>query len=226
MNRQLTFSLPSQTALGRGDFYVSPDNAVAVDVIQTWHDWPDGKLVLVGPEGSGKTHLANIWSVMVDAKVVAASDVVGQVDTLSRGPVAVENVDQIAGDKDAEEALFHLHNLSLSQGSLLLFTARTPPARWNLDLPDLKSRMQGSAMVSLTGPDDELLTAILAKLFGDLQMSVEPEVLRYIVTRMERSFAGAGQLVAALDDVTLTEKRPVTKPLVARVLDKLGSAEA
>jgi len=219
MARQLTFDLPGQPALGRGDFFVSPGNAAAVEAVQGWHDWPQGKLVLVGPQGAGKTHLAHVWAAICDARIVAAGDLAGaDVAALAGGPVAVEDADGLAGDAAGEEALFHLHNMVLAQGQPLLITAQTPPARWGLTLPDLASRMQGSALVSLAAPDDALLAAVLVKLFSDRQIAVEPGVIGYLTDRMERSFAEAGRLVEALDRAALSEKRRITKVLARQVL--------
>ena len=223
MPEQLTFNLPSQPALGRGDFFVSPGNAAAVDTIQTWHDWPQGKLVLVGPKAAGKTHLAHVWAALTGARIIAAGDLAdAAIDTLATGPVAVEDADAIAGSAAAEQALFHLHNQVLAQGQPLLITAATPPARWGLGLPDLASRMQGSAMVTLAAPDDALLSAVLVKLFADRQVAIEPLVITYLVSHMERTFAGAGRLVQALDQAALAERRRISRALAGEVLDKLG----
>lgn len=221
MTRQMTFDLPSVTALGREDFFVSPSNAAAVDAIQSWHDWPMSKLILVGPEGSGKTHLAHIWAGLAGAGRVQATEIAGQVDALSGRALVIEDAEQIAGQREAEEALFHLHNLLLEDQCSMLITASAPPSRWALTLPDLQSRMQGSALVSLAAPDDILIKALLVKLFRDRQLDVDPDVLDYLFLRMERSFTGVGHLVAALDKEALAQGRPITKRLAGYVLDKV-----
>ena len=164
---------------------------------------------------------------MCDAQIVTAGHIMeSDVPGLVARPLAVEDADRAAGNSDVEAALFHLHNLALAQGTPLLMTAQTPPARWGLDLPDLKSRMQGTALVSLSGPDDALLTAVLVKLFNDRQIALDANVLPYLVTRMDRSFAAAGQLVDALDQAALAQKRPITKALAGPVLDKLAKSGA
>ncbi|MCP3970195.1 MAG: chromosomal replication initiator DnaA [Rhodobacteraceae bacterium] len=225
MAEQLTFDLPGEPALGRGDFFVSPGNEAAVQAIQGWHDWPGGKLVLAGPRGAGKTHLVHVWAAMCGARIVAAHDLAdADVAALAGAMVAVEDADRIAGNGAAEQALFHLHNLVLAEGGGLLITAASPPLRWGLSLPDLQSRMQGSALVTLAAPDDTLLAAVLVKLFTDRQIAVDAGVVTYLTGRMERSFAGAGRVVEALDRAALAKKRRITRPLAARVLDKLGEA--
>ena len=220
MAEQLVFDLPVRRALGRGDFYVSEANRSAADAIEAWMDWPDRKLALVGPRGSGKTHLAHVWAAesgarVTDARALAAADI----PALASGPVAVEDADMLSG-KDAEEALLHLHNLVLTEGGALLLTATSPPSRWRLALPDLASRMQGVAVARLSAPDDALLSAVIVKLFADRQIAVRPAAIAYLVRRIERSFAAAGDIVEALDRAALAGHAPVTRTLAAAVLDK------
>ncbi len=222
MARQLTFELPVRAALGREDFFVSPANAAAVATVEDWQAWPARKMLLTGPEGAGKTHLVHVWAGLADARIVAARALSGvDVPALASGPVAVEDADGIAGDPAAEEALFHLHNLVLAEGHALLLTAEAPPARWGVTLPDLKSRMQGTATATLQPPDDTLLAAVLVKLFADRQLVVDPRVIGWLTRHMDRSFAAAGALVDALDAAALAERRAITQPFAARVLDKL-----
>jgi chromosomal replication initiation ATPase DnaA len=224
MARQLTFDLPARPALGRDDFFVSPANTNAVATIDDWQNWPLGKLVLAGPRGAGKTHLAHVWAAEANAAVLSVTQFAGQdVAALvaSNRHIAIEDIDQVAGNADAEVALFHLHNLILGEGGRLLMTAVSAPTAWPITLPDLASRMQGTHVVALAAPDDPLLLAVLVKLFADRQLAVSPAVLTYLVSRMERSFQGAQSLVAALDIQALSEGRAVSQRLAAGVLDNL-----
>ncbi len=229
MARQLVFDLPVRPALGRDDFFVSSSNAAALTMLDSWTDWPGNKLLLVGPAGAGKTHLACVWASETGARVVDAVslttvDVPG-VDVpgiAAAGFVVVEDVQAIARHPDAQTALFHLHNLTLSEGGRLLLTANAPPAQWGLSLPDLVSRMHGTTMVRINGPDDALLNAMLVKLFADRQLAVPPGLISWLVPRMERSQAGAARVVDELDALALSEGRSITRDLARTVLDKLG----
>ena len=221
MHRQLSFDLPVRAALGREDFFVAPANAMAVALIEGWRDWPGRKLVLEGPKGAGKTHLAHVWAQAAGARIVEARALAGaDIPDLASGPVAVEDVPLIAGDTAAENALFHLHNLTLAEGHSLLLTADRPAAQWGLTLPDLASRMQGTQATRLEAPDDRLLTALLAKLFADRQLIPTPDTIPYLVTRMDRSFDSARQLVAALDAAALAQGRPINRKLAADVMER------
>mgnify|MGYP000182789881 FL=1 len=221
MTEQMAFDLPVRSATGREDFFVSPSNAVAVAQIEAWRDWPQRKLVLVGPEGAGKTHLAHVWADASGARIVAAGDLAGAgIEALATlGAVAVEDADRIAGDRAAEEALFHLHNLILAEGGTLLLTARTAPRLWPLTLPDLRSRLEATASATLEAPDDALLAAVLVKLFADRQIAVPPRLISYLVGRMDRSFAAAQALVADLDRRALETGRKISERLAAELLD-------
>lgn len=223
---QLGLNLPARAALGRDDFMVAPSNAVALAMIDNWRSWPLAKLVLTGPDASGKTHLTHVWASDSGARIVAAPDLAQQdIDALARHPVAVERVDTIHDDMPAQTALFHLHNLLHSAGLPLLMTGVLAPNLWRLSLPDLQSRVDAAGHATLEAPDDTLLGAVLAKLFADRQLTPRPDVIPYLVTHMERSFAAARQIVEALDTVSLARKRPVTRALAAELLDKGGTPE-
>lgn len=215
MIRQLAFDLPSSEAMTREYFFVAPSNAVALQAVEGWQDWPGRKQMIVGPEGSGKTHLAHVWATLAEAVILSAEGLATtDIASLSGRAVVVENTDRIGG---AEAQLFHLHNLVTTSGALLL-TARTPPRDWGLALADLKSRMQATPIATLDGPDDTLLSAVLVKLFADRQVAVPPNLIPYLVSRMPRSIGAARGLVAALDARALAAGRPITRALAGELL--------
>lgn len=217
MIRQLAFDLPSTAAMTRADFFVSPSNAVALQVVEGWQSWPGRKLLLIGPEGSGKTHLARVWAGLADAVILDARTL-AEVDLapLAGTPVAVEDADHLP--PAAEAALFHLHNI-VTPGGALLLTAKAPPRDWGLALPDLISRMQAAPLARLEAPDDALLSAVLVKLFADRQVAVPPNLIPYLISRMPRSVGAARTLVTALDARSLAGARPITRALAGEVLD-------
>ena len=221
MVAQLTFDLPVRPALGREDFFVSPANALAVTTLDQPELWPNGKLLLIGPEGAGKTHLAMVFAARTRAQVIEADDLAAA-DLPEAAALVIENADAAAGDPDAETALFHLHNHMTGRGGLLLLTATRAPRDWGLTLPDLQSRMEATATATLLPPDDALLGAVLVKLFADRQLQVAPGFIRWLVRRIDRSFATARAVVAALDAAALATKRPINSTLAATLLDSDG----
>ena len=224
MSRQLSFDLPSLSAMGRDDFFVSSSNAAAVAMIEGWQDWPAHKLVLIGPNGAGKTHLAHVWAGLSGGRIVAADTLApADIPTLAETHVAVEDAQDVAGHADREAALFHLHNLALAEGRSLLVTATGAPQHWALRLPDLASRMEATPGIRIAEPDDALLSAILMKLFADRQLRPTPETIPYLVPRMPRAFAAAHAIVETLDRLALEQGKPINRRLAAQALDNLAN---
>lgn len=222
MIRQLAFDLPNPEAMTREHFFVAPSNALALATVEGWQDWPGRKLLLLGPEGSGKTHLVQIWAALSDAVILSAETLADtDIASLSGRSVVVEDADRLGA---AEAQLFHLHNLVTATGALLL-TARTPPRDWGLSLPDLISRMQATPIAQLDAPDDALLSAVLVKLFADRQIAVPSNLIPYLVSRMPRSIGAARALVASLDARALAAGRPITRALAGEMLDTLPTDE-
>lgn len=218
MTRQLAFDLPVRESRARGDFFVSDANALAMARVDAVETWPNGKLVLVGPQGSGKTHLAHVWAEANGALGFELGDLTA-LDVVKVGSPAFVECEAERLDGPAAEALFHLHNHMQSQDLALLLLAQRPPSQWEIALPDLKSRMEATDVVRIKAPDDDLLAAVLLKQFADRQVQVSPSVINYLVTHMKRSFAEAEWLVEALDRASLAEGRAVTRPLAQAVLD-------
>lgn len=218
---QMPLDLGGAPAYSAADFLVADSNRDAVASIEQWMGWSGFAQALVGPEGSGKTHLAHLFAARAAATIVAARALAAEaVPTLASGPaVVVEDADRGVD----ETALLHLFNLLRERGRRLLLTARLPPARWSIALPDLRSRLAALPVVTIGTPDEALLGALLLKLFADRQMRVGQDLVAYLMPRLERSFAAVHAAVAALDRAALAERRPITVPLAREVLD-LGTA--
>jgi chromosomal replication initiation ATPase DnaA len=214
--RQLALALDHSESFAREDFLTGPSNAAAFNLIERWPDWPDRVLLLVGPEGAGKSHLAAIWAQTSGARLVAARalDNVNLPGMLATGALVVEDLS--AGRYD-ERALFHLLNLVREEAAWLLITAKLSPAAAAIALNDLASRVRSLPVVNLAAPDDALLRAVIVKLFADRQLVVEESLVAYLVTRIERTFAAARMAVERLDREALRLKRPVTRALAGEL---------
>lgn len=212
---QLSIDLPRLEALGRDDFMVSPANATAHALIESWPAWPDRRLAIVGPEGAGKSHLAAIWAAEVGARIVPARALTPEAaPDLAQTPLVVEDVDRAC----AEEALFHLWNACAQAGQGLLLTGRGMPTDWPLTLPDLRSRVMSLTPATIDNPDDMLLSVVLLKLFADRQLRVRPALIGFLLPRMERSFAAARAMVDRLDGESLARGVPINLALAREVL--------
>ena len=215
--RQLAFALPHAESLSRDNFLEGPANEAALALVESWPDWPNRVMLLVGPEGSGKSHLAAIWAEAAGARSTSAhalssAEVPGE---LATGALVVEDLKQAEFD---ERALFHLLNLAREDAASVLITARIAPASLEIELRDLRSRLRAIPVVSLLPPDDQLFRALIIKFCADRQMSVDETVVSYLSSRIERSFVAARQAVELLDSEALRLGRPVTRALAAELL--------
>lgn len=213
--RQLALDLPVRTARGREDFFVSDCNASAVAWVDRWPDWPGAGLVVYGPSGAGKTHIASVWRSAASA-ILQPDD---WRDAPPDGAVIIEDADtRLIEHPGAEEDLLHLYNMVRAGGGSLLLTAHEPPSRWPLALPDLASRMRALPVAEIGPPDDGLLAALAVKLFADRQVAVKQEVLSYLIARVERSFAALQRSIDRIDRLAMEEGRPIGLAVVRRAL--------
>lgn len=223
--RQLPLDLdwPRKRALTRADFVEGACNSEALAAVEDWHGWRDGRLVLCGDEGCGKTHLAAIWAARSEARFIdaAALDPRNIRDVAALGAVVIEDVDRRLDDAPdravAEETLMHLFNLMGEQGGRILFSGREAPARWPVALPDLASRLTLPPVFRVGRPDDTLLSHLFLKLFDDRDIALDPRVATFLSLRAERSFRAAHEMVEALDRYSVGTKRPVSVMLAKEV---------
>ena len=218
---QIPLDLGHRTALGRNDFLVAPNNHDAVAWIDLWPEWPAPCLVLYGGVASGKTHLGAVWAERSSAICVKASsineDVIRDIADMKHH-VIIEDADALIGNIVGEKGLFHLYNIFKEEQRSILLTLQEPPVRRSFALPDLASRLRAAPSVAIREPDEELLGALLVKLFSDRQIRIGADVLHYILPRIERSFEAVRDLVDQADKKAMAEKRNISIPLIRHIL--------
>jgi len=220
----MPLDLGHRPALGREDFLVAASNREAVAFLDLWPDWPARGLVLYGPEASGKTHLAQVWRARSGAVAIEGEALSRDVPALlgEAHHVVVEGLGAVVN----ERGLLHLYNYLTGEGGTLLLTAASPPVRWEISLPDLRSRLLALPAVAVGQPDEALIEAVMVKQFADRQVRVAPDVVTFLVPRLERSLGAVRKVVAALDAAALAERRAITVPLARQVLHRLGISES
>jgi len=215
--RQLAFALPHAESLTRDNFLEGPANAEGLALINSWPEWPNRIMLLIGPESSGKSHLAAIWAEEAGARSTSAHALTAAAvpGALATGALVVEDLRASHFD---ERALFHLINLAREDAAYVLVTAREPPSAFAVELRDLRSRLRAVPTISLQPPDDQLYRALIVKLCTDRQLAIDETVVSYLTTRIERSYAAARRAVQLLDGEALRLGRPVTRALAAELL--------
>ncbi|MGB1234644.1 MAG: chromosomal replication initiator DnaA [Planktomarina sp.] len=215
MAEQLTFDLPMRTARGRDAFFVSHPNALALAMLDNTQNWPQGKLLILGPKGSGKTHLLDIW--IGDNNGLLWSPEWDHLPDESAA-VAVDNVDWFARDPDAQTKLFHLHNYLAATGGRLLLTSTIPIIQAGFTLPDLTSRLTATTATRIDAPDEALIEAVILKHFMDRQIAPSPTVQRYIAQNVDRSFDAVATVITELDARSMAGGGKITRALAAQVI--------
>ncbi|HEV7634662.1 MAG TPA: DnaA/Hda family protein [Bradyrhizobium sp.] len=215
--RQLAFALPHAESLTRDNFLGGPANAQGLVLVDSWPEWPNRTMLLVGSEGSGKSHLAAIWAEQAGARSTTAHALTAAAvpGALATGALVVEDLRQSDFD---ERALFHLMNMAREDEAFVLITARAPPSAFDVELRDLRSRLRAVPTVSLLPPDDALFRALIVKFCTDRQLIIDEAVVGYLATRIERSYAAVRRAVELLDTEALRLGRPVTRALAVEVL--------
>ena len=220
--RQLTFRWPHSPSFAREDFLPAPSNLDALTAIELWPNWAGRMLMLVGPEGAGKSHLGAIWAHVADAVCLTG----GELDEQSLGACArahavlIEDADPSKRDRGAS---FSPRKRCAAKQHVAVAELPHGAGRLGDDTPDLLSRLRLAPVVHLAAPDIELTEAVLFKLFSDRQLQVEPHVIGYIALRIERSLGAARELVATLDNQALTEGRRITRAMANNAMREMTS---
>jgi chromosomal replication initiation ATPase DnaA len=213
MARQLRLGLRRPTTHTRDSFVQGASNAEALAALDAWPRWPGGILVLVGPEGVGKSHLAQAWA--SSAKATTLDRAQPDIAAAAGRPALLEDVDRGV----EAEALFHLINQAAQAGASLLLTARLTPTAWPAELPDLRSRLNALMVAEIAPPDDEVLGGVLKKFFRERNIRPHDDVYPYLLRRMERSIPGAREIVRRLDETEDGQMRPVSRVLAREILE-------
>jgi len=220
---QFTLNLDRPADYSPSAFARAPANEAAMRLTEQWPDWPAPAVCIAGPASAGKSHLGEIWreranAQAIDLAALRAADIEGG---LSR-PLWI---DRRADDAFAEDVLFHVLNLAREEQGNILLTAREVPAKWNISLPDLASRLKAVPVVNIGEPDDGLVEAILIKRFTDMGIDAEAPVISYLLARMERSYSALDAVARGFGRSTLAAQRRASIPLAAEVLEGVGKPE-
>lgn len=211
MTQQLRLKLERQARHTREEFVRGPSNAEALAALDSWPRWPGGCLVLVGPEGVGKTHLARAWAAEQDAVVLSRE--APDLAAAEGRPALLEDADQ----GTPAEALFHLINLAARDGASLLLTARARPTAWPTELADLRSRLNALFVAEIEAPDDAVLEGVLRKFFRERSIRPTAEVYSYLLRRMPRSIPEARDVVRRMDEAA---DGPISRLLARTILEE------
>lgn len=211
---QLVLDLPHRTARDRSDFFIAPSNQIAVDMIDAWQSWQPPVLLLLGAKGSGKTHLAHVWQAQSGA-VSFYDDPEG-----AAAFVFADDIDKKIASMSEANFLTALNTILHSrQGERGLLLTASKLEWWAaVQLPDLRSRLSSIPCAEIQPPDEQILAAVLVKLFSDRQLQVSDSLIQFLLLRIERSFEALVSIVEKLDRESAKQNKPITTALARSVL--------
>ncbi|PPR77242.1 MAG: DnaA regulatory inactivator Hda [Alphaproteobacteria bacterium MarineAlpha2_Bin1] len=216
---QLNLEFRHLPAFDRKDFIVSTSNYEAVSWLDKWPNWPKNGLSFYGEPGSGKTHLIHCWKLMTNGLIIESSNLnnLSLKKIYKNSHVAIDNASKLP-----EEILFHVINICNEENGTIFLLDRKAPAKWNIKLQDLKSRVRSMAVIELKKPDDQLLELLFKKLFTDRQIKVNDEVVKFLLKRVERNFKDVQNLVDEIDIQSFANKKEITVPFVSTILKNMN----
>ena len=219
-SKQLYFEMPNKKALGIEDYIITESNNFAFDLIVKMAKGEISFGLISGPPYSGKTHLSKILIKNARNYKTLYFDRDYQ-NILNRFEVSdiliLENIDKIKDDK-SEQDLFHIINFAKENNKKLLMTSRKPISEIDLNLEDLESRLNSIIEAKIKEPDDQLMKLILIKIFNDKQLKIKPNVIDFLVSRLERSYKSINLFIEKIDKFSLEKGKKITISLINDLL--------
>ena len=226
-NNQFSFNLENKLIHEKNDFLVSKCNQQAFNVIEQWPNWDIRKLILIGEKGCGKTHLSKIWQIKSNAiffdiglyksksyESIFKTNKHFVIENINSSIIKFKKKEKI----EAEKYLLHFYNLIEEKKGYLILTDNISPKFWDINLPDLKSRVLSSPSVFIDQPDDNFLSLLLVKLFADKQILINKKIIKFIVNRSERSFTNLQLIVDIINKKSLTTKKKINLNFVKELI--------
>lgn len=215
-SKQLYFDMPDKTALGIEDYIITESNSFAFDLISRMIKGEINQGVISGPSFSGKTHLSKILiknigsneSLYIDRDYKKIIEKVG-----SSNLIVIENIDKVLEDR-SEEDLFHIINFTKENNKKLLMTSGKSISNIEFKLEDLKSRLNATLEAKIMQPDDELMKLVLIKIFNDKQLLINPNVIDFLKSRLERSYKSINDFIEKIDKFSLEKGKKITISLI------------
>lgn len=215
MIQQFLLNFKTKPEYNAIDFFVSSSNKNAYQWIRKWPNWPSSMISLYGPQGSGKTHLAHVWQEITHANFYSLSDLKNEnIEDFFDNQMCLI-IDNIDWEKH-EKLLFHLYNIAKSKKGFVLIVSESSPETWNINLPDLKSRLNSIPKCRIDSPDKQLRQALIQKLFTDHQISLSEDIQNKILKLAPPTFVGTQNYVEKVCQLSFAEKKKISPTLIKK----------
>ena len=169
-----------------------------------------------GDRYSGKTHLINIFlKKFKGIKFEANSFINENLDEIKiHQNIVLENLTKNIDEK----LIYSLLNIIDQDNKYLIITTTKPITEIRFNLKDLKSRTKNFLLQKIKRPDDELLFALILKNLSDRQISLEKKLIKYIISRIDRSYGKIFDFIYKIDEMSLKKKKSIDLKIIKEVL--------
>ena len=219
MSQQLIFNFPFKKTYLSQDFYISKNNFNAFKLIESWPQWPSRFINIFGPKGCGKTHLTNIISSKISSVIISPEKIDENIISKFKTKECLI-IDDF--DNDIEEnLLYSIINLAVQDNKYLIISSPISLKKFKINLKDLNSRFTSFIDIGIGLPTDDLIRVILTKNFSDKQIDISKKNIDYILKNIERSYEKINLFSNSIDNLSLSNSRPINLKLIKDVLKKL-----
>ncbi|NRA74195.1 MAG: hypothetical protein HRU36_05625 [Rickettsiales bacterium] len=224
-DQQYSLDLKFPISFREEDYIVTNSNYLAWKFIKKWPIWGSNNLsniaCIYGESSSGKSHLASIWQKFSIAQKISKQHLLEN-NFLRNANLIIDDIEKFI---EYEQALFNLFNHMAETKNSLLITAKKSLSKLEVKLPDLHSRLSSVFSIEIARPDNKMIESIITKYFSDMQITLHTKVIKFLVNRINRSYAEISTILKKLDKISLSEKRKISIPFIKEVLSdvtKLG----
>ena len=212
---QIVFDLEKKDNFSIDDFIISETNKEVVSTLENMDKLLNRCAKVYGPKKSGKTHIAHIWTKRYEANYLDLSDDNCEFHFDASKNNVIDNFHLL--EHDNEEIFFHFYNNSINQKKSILITIDSGSNK-NVQLPDLKSRINTFHSVEISQPDDHLVSVLLFKYFSTQQIKIESDVVEFLNKRISRNYAEIYSILQKINKLSLEHKSKITIPFLNKFL--------
>lgn len=206
--------------LNWNDFVMSEENLDAVSSLTKWPQWITNGLIIHGEPGTGKTHLAALWAQSANAIYVLNESLKHNTRDLFQNNCnfVIDNFENFLTTSNYAW-LFDFLNIAKEKNRSFLILAKKHPQSWGITLKDLSSRIFTIPCVKIHQPNDELLLKIAQKISKDLQISIQKDVLQYLLNFIPRDVKSIWSLLKTLDQLSMQKHKSINLAFVKNYLN-------
>lgn len=216
IKQQTILKFENNPSFKDSDYFVSECNRQAYDNLFKWPKW-DSKLInLVGPKGSGKSHLLEIFSIKNNfLKVNSLAEIKKKLETIIKyDKLIMDDINQID-----EKVFFSILDNYISNNKFLIISTIDSLLTYKFKLADLKSRITLFHKYEIYQPNDKMIYFLIQKFLSDRQIKIKKDLITHIIKKIDRSYNRIMKFIDQIDRQSLSNNKKIDYKLINNILD-------